>query len=55
MLDIVVEGVAVADAFEREPRGERDDLGKARVRDPEPILMSSARNEPSASAASWAG
>ena len=37
VLDVVVKGVAVADAFEREPRGERDDLGQARVRDPEPV------------------
>ena len=32
VLDIVVEGVAVADAFQREFRSERNDLGKARVR-----------------------
>jgi hypothetical protein len=38
MFDIVVEGVAVADAFERKPRRERDDLGKAGVRDPEPVF-----------------
>ncbi len=38
MLDVVVQGVAVADALQREPRRERDDLGKARVRNPEPIF-----------------
>ena len=37
MLDVVIQGVAVADALQREPRGERDDLGKARVREPESI------------------
>ena len=37
MLDIVVKGVAVADAFEREPRREWNDLGEPRVRDPEPV------------------
>jgi len=38
MLNVVVEGVAVADAFQREPRRERDDFGQERVRAPEPIL-----------------
>ena len=38
MLDVVVEGVAVADAFERELRREGNDFGQTRVRPPEPIL-----------------
>ena len=37
MLDVVVESVAVADALERKPRHERNDLGEARMRRPEPI------------------
>ena len=38
MLDIVEERVAVADAFQRELRRERNDLRQARMRAPEPIL-----------------
>ena len=38
MLDIVVEGVAIADTFQRELRREGNDLGQARMRAPEPIL-----------------
>ena len=38
MLDIVIEGVAVAEAFERELRGERDDLGETPERHPEAVF-----------------
>jgi len=53
MLNVAVEGVAVADAFQREPRRERDDFGKSACEPPNRSFMSAARNEPSASAASW--
>ena len=36
VLDVMVKRVAVADAFEREPRRERDDLRQSRVRNSEP-------------------
>jgi hypothetical protein len=38
MLDIVVEGIAVADAFEGQLGGKRDDFGQPRMRRPKPIL-----------------
>ena len=38
MLNIVEEGVAIADAFQREPRRKRNDFRQARMRAPEPIL-----------------
>ena len=38
VLDVVVEGVAVADAFQGELRREGNDFGQARMRAPEPIL-----------------
>jgi len=38
VLDVVIERIAVADAFERQPGGKRDQLGQARMRGPEPIL-----------------
>jgi hypothetical protein len=38
MLDVVVEGITIPDAFKRQPGGERDELRQARMRRPEPIL-----------------
>ena len=38
MLDVVVEGVAVANAFQGKLRREGNDFGQARMRAPEPIL-----------------
>ena len=38
MLNVVEEGVAVADAFQRELRRERNDFGQARMRAPRMIL-----------------
>jgi hypothetical protein len=38
MLNVVEERVAVADAFQRELRRERNDFRRARMRAPEPIL-----------------
>ena len=52
MLDVMVEGIAVADAFERQAGGIRDEFGQAGMRDPNRSFISEARNEPSASAAS---
>jgi hypothetical protein len=38
MFDVVVEGIAVPDAFKRQPSGKRDELGQARMRRAKPIL-----------------
>jgi hypothetical protein len=38
MLNVVVEGIAVADAFEGQLGGKRDDFGQPRMGGPEPIL-----------------
>jgi hypothetical protein len=38
MLDVVVEGIAVADAFKGQLGGKGDDFGQPRMRRPEPIL-----------------
>ena len=53
MLDVVKESVAIADAFQREPRHERNDFCVKRAfESPNRPFMSVARNEPSASDAS---
>jgi hypothetical protein len=38
MLDVVVEGVAIADAFKGQPGGKRNEFRQTRVRSPEPVL-----------------
>jgi hypothetical protein len=38
MLDIVVEGIAIPDAFKRQPSGKWDKFGQARMRRPKSIL-----------------
>ena len=38
VLDVVVEGIAIADAIKRQSGGKGDDFGQARMRRPEPIL-----------------
>ena len=51
VLDVVVEGVAIANAFEREPRRKRESSARRACETPNRSLISSARNDPSASAA----
>jgi hypothetical protein len=38
MLDVVVKGIAIPDAFKRQPGGKWDEFGEARMRSPKPIL-----------------
>jgi hypothetical protein len=38
MFDIVIEGIAVADALERKSRQGRDKLGQTRMQGPEPAM-----------------
>jgi hypothetical protein len=46
MLDVVVEGIAIADAFEREPGGKRNELGQAHMRRAEAILHIGSQERP---------
>jgi hypothetical protein len=38
MLDVVVEGIAIPDAFKRQPGGKRNKFRQTRMRRPEPVL-----------------
>src|SRR5262249_29786888 len=38
MLDVVVEGITIPDAFKRQPRGKWNEFRQARMRSPEPVL-----------------
>ena len=38
MLDVVVEGIAISDAFERQPSGKRNEFRQTRMRSSEPVL-----------------
>jgi hypothetical protein len=38
MLDVVVEGIAIPDAFKRQPGSKRNEFRQARMRGAEPIL-----------------
>jgi hypothetical protein len=51
MLDVVVESIAIPDAFKRQAGGERDEF-KRTCEDPNRSFISAARKEPRAPAAS---
>jgi len=38
MLDVVVEGIAIPDAFKRQPGGKWNEFRQARMRSPESVL-----------------
>jgi hypothetical protein len=38
MLDVVVKGIAIPDAFKRQPGGKRDEFGQTRMRSSKPTL-----------------
>ena len=38
MLDVVIEGIAIPDAFKRQPGGKRNEFRQARMRRPKPVL-----------------
>jgi len=52
MLDVVVEGIAIPDAFKRQPGGDGMSSTKRACEDPNRSFISEARKEPRAPAAS---
>ena len=53
MLDVVVEGIAIPDAFKRQPGSKRNEFRQTRMREPNRSFILEARKEPRASAANW--